>query len=320
MKQTNVFLIRLSVLLLCVFILKQPAFTQEKKTYLYAVKDTNKLYMDVYYPEKQNDRKGCLFFIFGGGYIGGARDDKQIDSVKEHFTEKGYVVIGIDYRLGLKNADNFSIITGLKNFERAVRIAAEDFISALSFTLENFCTGDAPLINPACIIAMGSSAGAITALQADYAMCNGLYNAGELPDTFRLAGVVSYAGAVFSTKGQPKYKMREPAPTLFCHGTEDRLVIYKKMQLFNVGLFGSDFLARKFKKNNYGYQIRRYRSLGHQVAMMYPGELGIVDEFIDNIVFGNRKIQIDETFYDPSIKPMFLKFKIKDLESFKQAN
>ncbi len=290
---------------------------QTKQTYLYAVKDTSKLYMDVYLPEKQNDRKACLFFVFGGGYIGGSRDDNQIQMVKKHYTDKGYVVIGIDYRLGLKNADNFNIVTGVKNYERAVRIATEDLISAIAYTLNNLNANGTISINSENVVVMGSSAGAITALQADYAICNGFYNTSELPDTFHIAGVVSYSGAIFSTKGGPKYRNHAPAPTLFCHGTEDRLVIYNKIQLFNLGLFGSDYLARRFDKKGYGYHIRRYEGLGHQVAGFYQSEFDEIDVFLEKVVFGNRKIQRDETYYDPDIKPMYLKFKIRDLETVK---
>lgn len=290
---------------------------QKKQTYMYAVKDTSKLYMDVYLPDKQNERKACMFFVFGGGYIGGARDDSQIQMVKKHYIDKGYVVIGIDYRLGLKDADNFNIVTGVKNYERAVRIATEDLISAIAFTLDDLNATGKISINPDNIVVMGSSAGAITALQADYAICNGLYNTSELPDTFNIAGVISYSGAIFSTKGGPKYRNHAPAPTFFCHGTEDRLVIYNKIQLFNLGLFGSDYLARKFDKKGYGYHIRRHVGLGHQVAGFYQSEFDEIDVFLEKVVFGNRKIQIDETCYDPDIKPMYLKFKIRDLETVK---
>ena len=71
------------------------SFAQTKETYLYAEKDTSKLYMDVYIPEVQNEQQACLMFVFGGGFIGGKRDDDQIQQVWRHFTEKGYVVIAM---------------------------------------------------------------------------------------------------------------------------------------------------------------------------------------------------------------------------------
>ena len=54
-------------------------FAQKKETYLYAEKDTSKLYLDVYVPQVQNEQKACLFYVFGVGFVGGRRDDdKQV--------------------------------------------------------------------------------------------------------------------------------------------------------------------------------------------------------------------------------------------------
>lgn len=293
------------------------AFAQEKHTFLFAEKDTNKLYLDVYVPETQNDSSAIIIFAFGGGYIGGARDDNQIKSIKDYFTKKGFVVISIDYRLGLKNVNNYSIVSGIKKYEKAVFMAAEDMISALAFTVNELPEKGLCKINPNKIIVMGSSAGAITALQTDYALCNNYLNSSILPDWFRLAGVVSYSGGIFSKKGTPKYKNHPPAPTLFCHGTKDKLVPYKKIQFFNLGMFGSVPLAKQFKKNGYGYHFRRYVGIGHQVAMTYPSELDIVDDFISDFVFNQPNVQIDETYYNPNVEDKYLKIKIRDLKKFK---
>jgi len=293
-------------------------FAQEKETYLYAEKDTSKLYLDVYVPQVQNERQACLVFVFGGGFIGGERDDKQVQQIKKYYTDKGYVVIAIDYRLGMRGQKNFSALASLKHFQKAIDMAAEDLISSLDYTLKNLLHTKKYTINPKHIIVMGSSAGAITALQADYAMCNGYLNSNILPDTFRLAGVLSYAGAIFSTHGTPKYKNHEPAPTLFCHGDQDKLVIYNKTQFCNIGLFGSKSIAKQFHKKGYGYHFRSYTGLGHQVAMIYNEEFAIIDQFLDDVVFGNSKIQIDETYYNPDIKPKWVNFRVRDLKQFAQ--
>ena len=107
------------------------AVGQTKETYLYAEKDTSKLYMDVYVPEVQNEQHSCLMFVFGGGFIGGKRDDSQIQQVWRHFTEQGYVVIAIDYRLGMRGQKEFAPLLAVKNFHKAIDMAAEDVISAL---------------------------------------------------------------------------------------------------------------------------------------------------------------------------------------------
>lgn len=293
-------------------------FAQKKETYLYAEKDTSKLYLDVYVPNVQNEQQSCLFFVFGGGFIGGKRDDKQVEKVKEYYTDKGYVVIAIDYRLGMRGQSNYSALIAMKKFEAAINMAAEDLISALDYTLKNLLDTKEYKINPKNILVMGSSAGAITALQTDYAICNGYLNSSILPSDFHLAGVISYAGAIFSTHGKPKYKNHEPAPTLFCHGTKDHLVNYKKTQFANIGFFGSNAIAKQFKKKGYSYHIRRYPGLGHQVAIVYNDEFAIIDQFIAEQVFSDKTIQIDETYYNSGIEPKWMNLRVRDLKKAEQ--
>lgn len=289
-------------------------FAQEKETYLYATKDTSKLYMDVYVPQVQNEQQACLIFVFGGGFVGGKRDDSQIQQIKKHFTDKGFVVIAIDYRLGMRGQKKISAVASVKQFEKAINMATEDLISAIDYTLKNLLDTKKYKINPTNIILMGSSAGAITVLETDYALCNGYLNSNILPADFRPAGVISYAGAIFSTHGKPKYKNHEPAPTLLCHGTIDKLVYYNKLQVFNFGLFGSSSLAKQFKKNGYSYYIRRYPDLGHQVAIRYNDEFDFLDRFIADFVFTHKNLQIDEIFHDPTIEPKWTNLRIRDLE------
>ena len=293
-------------------------FAQKKETYLYAEKDTSKLYLDVYVPQVQNEQQACLFFVFGGGFIGGKRDDKQVEKIKEYYTDKGYVVIAIDYRLGMRGQSNYSALIALKKFEAAIYMASEDLISALDFTLKNLLDTKDYKINPKNILVIGSSAGAITALQTDYAICNGYLNSDILPADFHLAGVLAYAGAIFSTHGKPKYKNHTPAPTLFCHGTKDHLVNYKKTQFANIGFFGSDVIAKQFKKNGYSYHIRRYPGLGHQVAILYNDEFAIIDQFINEQVFSSNTIQIDETYYNAGIEPKWMNLHVRDLKKAEQ--
>ena len=291
-------------------------FAQEKETYLYAEKDTNKLYMDVYIPQVQNEQQACLFFAYGGGFISGKRDDNQVQKLKKYYTDKGYVVIAIDYRLGMKGKTAGSAIASVKKFKTAIDMAAEDMISALDYTLKNLLETKKYTINPKHIILMGSSAGAITVLQTDYALCNGYLNSNILPDSFRLAGVISYSGAIFSVHGRPKYKLHEPAPTLFCHGMADKLVIYDNTHLFNIGLFGSSSIAKQFKKNGYGYHIRRFPRLGHQVAGRFNDEFPVIDQFLMETVFAHPHIQIDEIYYNPDIEPKWMNLRVRDLKKY----
>ena len=114
-------------------------FAQEKETYLYAQKDTSKLYMDVYVPQVQNEQKACLFFAFGGAFIGGKRDDNQVQKLKKYYTDQGYVVIAIDYRLGMRGKTKGSAIASVKQFQTAIDMAAED--------MRKLCTSCRPKSN-----------------------------------------------------------------------------------------------------------------------------------------------------------------------------
>ena len=75
--------------------------------------------------------------------------------------------------------------------DNAVNIAVEDLFSATLFVLEN---AEQWQIDTEKIITSGSSAGAISVLQAENAICNRTSSAAVLPQGFNYAGVISYAG------------------------------------------------------------------------------------------------------------------------------
>lgn len=301
------------ILFLCIVV-----SAQQKLTYEYAVKDTNHLKLDVYVPAQQNAEHSCMIFIFGGGFISGARDDKQIPELQKYYTDKGWVVVSIDYRLGLKGYSNYSLLTGLKKFTNAIEMAGEDLISATDYILKNLLNTPQFTIDPAHIVTIGSSAGAITALEADYFLGNRIHGAEMLPDSFRYAGVIPFSGAIYSAKGKIKYRVQPPAPTLFCHGIEDNLVTYKQIQFFNMGFFGSNSIVKRFKKKGYPYHIRRYEDMGHEVATYYKTEFQLIDQFLDEMVFGKKYLQVDEWYNDPKLqKYSWGTIKPKDMKKFK---
>ena len=290
---------------------------QQKLTYEYAVKDTNHLKLDVYVPAQQNAEHSCMIFVFGGGFIGGARDDKQIPELQQYYTEKGWVVVSIDYRLGLKGYSNYSLATGLKKFTNAFEMAGEDLIDATDYILKNLLNTPQFTIDPAHIVTIGSSAGAITVLQADYFLGNRIHGAEVLPDTFRYAGVMPFSGAVYTNKGKLRYRVHAPAPTLLCHGIEDNLVPYKQIRFFNLGFYGSNTIAKRFKKEGYPFCIRRYEGMGHEVATYYKEEFELIDQFLDEMVFGKKWLQVDEWYKDPTlVKHPWGTIKAKDMKKF----
>ena len=296
---------------MAIFLAGMTAFGQDMKTYQYAERDTLQLYLDFYTPEHVNDSTICLVYVFGGGFIGGHRDGKWEKAYFKQLVEKGFMVASIDYRLGLIGAKNIGVLN-TDPVEKAVYMATEDAISALHYLLEH---AKELKVNKDYIVMIGSSAGAITSLQVDYAMCNGFLNSDILPEDFRLAGVVSYAGAIFSHEGKVQYRNREPAPTMMFHGTMDNLVSYKGISFFNIGFYGTDALVKRFEKYDYPYFARRFDGYGHSVAAGGPLTVDDLVWFCRHYIYGKEKLQVDGTYtnLDPTTMPPYDFYSPKDL-------
>ena len=298
-------------LLLTILFAGIAAFAQDMKTYQYAQQDTLQLYLDFYMPEHVHDSTICVVYVFGGGFIGGHRDGEFEKDYFKQLVDEGFQVAAIDYRLGLKGVKNLSIFNS-DPLKDAINMAAEDAISAIAYLLEH---AKELKVNKNYIVMVGSSAGAITSLQVDYALCNGFLNYNILPEDFRLAGVVSYAGAIFSKEGKVKYKNHAPAPTMFYHGTADKLVPYKKLKFFKTGFFGTDALVERFEKFGYPYFARRFDGYGHSVAAGGPLTVDDLMWFCRHYVLNKERIQVDGMYQnlDPRTMPVFDMFTPDDL-------
>ena len=300
------------LLVLLLFLSSVLSVAAQSKTYQFADRDGEKLHLDFYTPYEVNDSTICVMFIFGGGFVNGARNEDYIVEYCKNLQKEGFQVASIDYRLGLKGVKGLSP-TNYKPLAKAVDMATEDAISALAYLVGH---ADELRVNKDKIVLVGSSAGAITALQTDYALCNGFLNSSELPSDFRLAGVVSYSGAIFSTIGKVKYRQHDPAPTMFMHGKEDKLVPYKQMKFFKIGFYGSSKLAEIFKKKELPYRIQRYEGYGHAVALGFTVTIDELQWFCNHYVLRKEALQIDYTYYD--MKAVYPEFdKVKATEMYK---
>jgi len=277
-------------------------FAQADFTEEFAVKDTNHLLLDVYMPSVAAPDTGypCFIYVFGGGFIGGRRDEPRMVKSFEQLSEKGYVVVAIDYRLGLKGVTNMGI-NMVSILEYAIRLAVEDLYSATSYLCANASRFH---INTKEIMISGGSAGAITALQADYWLHNQHETARLLPANFRYAAVISFAGAILSRNGKVKYADGNPAPTLFYHGTEDQLVNYNQIAFANIGFFGSNKIVPQFEKYQYPYRYKRMLNFGHEVAALLPYFIDEVDEFYHTWVKERHHYRVEENWYDPDYEPI----------------
>lgn len=271
-------------------------------TYMFVQRDTCELFMDVYEPaegsrtEIDGKRKPSIVFLFGGGFITGRRDDPFYTVWYKHMTDNGYRIIAIDYRLGLKGVEKVGIAQ-VNVLDKAIHMAVEDLFAATSFILEN---AQAMGVEPDNIVISGSSAGAITVLQADYELSNNTSFAAGLPEGFRYAGVMSFSGGILSRKGKLKYEER-PAPTLLLHGTEDRLVNYGQIKFFNLGFFGSDKIAERFARFGYNYNILRYLGCGHEIAAAMDDSMAYQFKFLEDNVMKGLDYIVDMTIDDPGI-------------------
>ena len=302
---------KLILALLLLFMVVAQTFAQDMKTYQYAERDTLNLYLDFYTPEHVHDSTICLVYVFGGGFIGGHRDGKWEKAYFEQLVDEGFMVASIDYRLGLKGAKNLGIFN-TEPLEKAVNMAVEDAIEAVAYLLDH---AKELKVNRDYIMMVGSSAGAITSLQMDYVLCNGYLNSNILPDDFRLAGVVSYSGAIYSTEGKVKYRNHKPAPTMLFHGTADRLVPYKKISLFKLGFFGTDALVDRFEKFDYPYFARRFKDYGHSIAAAGPFTVDDLVWFCRHYVYDKEQWQFDGLIenLNPAAMPAYDMFTPGDL-------
>lgn len=266
------------------------------RTVVFSMEDTTVLGMDVYMPSDDAAAHRCVVFAYGGGYMTNNQRSMGTQRFCRRLADDGFVAIAIDYRLGLKDfVAKGGPLTMIKPTERSIKMAAEDMFKAVKCIIDN---AEALKVCPDSIILCGSSAGAITALQADYELCNRTPMTAQMPEDFRFAGVISFAGAIFSHEGKCDYRVHDPAPTFFLHGTKDHLVDYKKIQVFQLGFFGSNELVKRFVKFGWPYKIMRFKDEGHSVAMRMLDNYDDVIWFIDNMVSGGRNYRIDETFHD----------------------
>ena len=73
-----------------------------QETMVYSVKGNDTLRLDKY-SIKGDQMTPCVIFMFGGGFHAGTRNDTIYAAYFDFLVHKGFSVISIDYRLGLKN-------------------------------------------------------------------------------------------------------------------------------------------------------------------------------------------------------------------------
>lgn len=271
-------------------------------TYLYVQRDTCDLFLDVYNPAAGSEttfeghQKPTVIFMFGGGFIRGTRDDKSYNSWFRSMTENGYRVISIDYRLGLKGSTKVGVAQ-VNVLDKAIHMAVEDLFSATNFIIDN---AEQLGVDPENIVISGSSAGAISVMQAEYEISNATAWASILPEKFNYAGVMSFSGAILSREGKVDFQNR-PCPTLMLHGTNDGLVPYNQIKVFNLGFFGGGKLVERFKKYGLNYNMYHFMDYGHEIAMSMATTLDLQFRFLETNVMENKMRIVEAWISDPDV-------------------
>lgn len=284
-------------IILALAVLSACAIAQAQETYLYAQKDTSALYLDIHRPA-EDMHKPAIMYVFGGGFVMGARNEAYMHPWYKRLTEEGYPVVAIDYRLGMKGykiGKGFvGIAKSVGQFVKSQQMGVEDVFSAVSYLAAHPELG----IDVNNMVLAGSSAGAIISLSCALAIANG--QAEGVPDGFRFKGVMSFAGGIISSKGAPSFKAA-PCPLLLFHGTADNAVAYNHFGAFGKGVWGSSYIASQLKKKGWNYSIWRIKDKKHDVAAYMNILWQIEKEFLERNIIQGIPCSVDAMVDDPSL-------------------
>ena len=173
--------------------------------------------------------------------------------------------------------------------QHAIDTAVEDFYDATGFVINQSSDWN---IDVEQIVASGSSAGAITLLQAEYDLCNGHELAKRLPTGFNYAGVISYAGAVSGVL--PPHWEKMPCPIMLFHGDADKTVPFEQAAMENLGgLWGSSAVAKSLENLQASYYFYKVENAGHEISglPMSRNQYDIMS-FLSRQVLGDENLAI----------------------------
>lgn len=274
-----------------------------QETYCFAQRDTCSLYMDIWRPSEgaqttlDSLQKPAILFVFGGGFITGSRREGMYQKWFRQMQDDGYTVVAIDYRLGMKGVKVKKSLSGLyksaEYFYRAQQMGVEDVFSAVKYLSENNLGID---VNN--MVVTGNSAGAIISLACAYDIANG--HTEGLPEGFAFKGAMSFAGAIVSVKGAPRFK-QAPCPLLLFHGTADKAVAYKHLGTAARGVWGSDWIARQMQKKGWDCCIWRFEGATHDVAGYMAWLWEEQKDFLEKNVIRGAHRSMDVMVEDPSL-------------------
>ena len=302
-----------------------PLFAQKMEpdaTVKYADRDTCALYMDIYEPDaskvvcEDGRQRPTIIHVFGGGFKEGSRAETWLRPWFREMNARGYRMITIDYRLGLKGVRGVTQTEFAGLLDNAIRMAVADLFSATEYLVKS---GKSMGIDPDNLVVTGSSAGAITVQQAEWVLCNraaggrhggagrasssGLCNydhvADGLTEGFNYKGVMAFAGAVM-VNGELDYAA-EPCPVMMFHGSEDELVPYDIVRAGTLAFCGPCQIQKALETAGGTSRFYRFPGINHAVAGYMPQTVGKQVDFIENNVMRGSKERVDAVIVDSSL-------------------
>ena len=305
----------LPILSASLLFLETAAYAQTYSKETVPFRDTLK--MDIYFRGEDSPGKPRPVFIwsFGGGWESGSREIDLSQSLYRMLLDDGFVLVSIDYRLGVKeakrsgempspdhiNLDSKSIwnTTGAaRAIRRSIRMGVEDLYDATSCLLRNAARWN---IDSSKIIVGGGSAGAINSINAEYLRCNAdpLATA-HLPEGFRYAGVFGGATSIWLDAPMMPVWGSTPCPVILFHGSADTTVPYGNLDLdcISARMAGSSEIASSLREAGSPYVLYTGKDYDHVMSGIPATDYAYeAMGFIHRLFLKGEKlmVEIDET-------------------------
>ena len=267
--------------------------TIQKEILVYATKDGQKLFLDKYVDSRTQftGKRPVMIYVHGGGFSTGSSKNALQIKYNKHFAAQGFVSISINYRLSIKADTPFD----RGKLSQAAALATEDLIDATAFVISKAKEWNTDTEK---IIISGGSAGAITCLNAEYAIISKGKFAEKLPEDFNYAGVISHAGNVIVQQDTLDWK-KIPCPMLLMHGSADQLVTFNSSKIGNTLFAGSNYLHKQFEKMNAPHWLYEEVGADHIVALK-PLQYNFweIDSFIQRFVLNKSNAIIHTQWKD----------------------
>ncbi|PWJ38622.1 alpha/beta hydrolase [Sediminitomix flava] len=251
--------------------------------YLYAISKGDSLFVDIYEPSRQERKDITVLVMHGGGFMGGSFRNPRIVEFCETLAKEGFQTASMSYRLTRKDK-GFDCDTPKADKIQTFRFAVQDINSCLDYL-------DTEVgIKRNKIVMLGSSAGAEAVLHAAYGV--------DAPTVMpQFAGLISLAGAITHIQDITE---NNAIPSLFFHGTSDKLVPYgsaphhfctEDKRGFLI-LYGSKAITDKLEALDKPFTIYSVANGGHEISWEpMTNNIEQINEWIEKAIIQKENLQ-----------------------------